>query len=105
MADDKTQQQQTKQPTVDEDVSAHTVSDKKVLKSLLANEPTKLPPEADRSDPIHGEHEAQPGEMLPHDELNARADEQRYAAQKDEPLEYPGDSGLQAKARRSARNK
>jgi hypothetical protein len=111
--DDKAQQrqqdqEQQDQPQADPDAlgretGVHAVPDdsKDTLRSLLANEAVQVE-DTRQSDPLHGEHEAQPGELLPHDELNARADRQRYEAQKDEPLEYPGDSGLQAKARLDA---
>jgi hypothetical protein len=48
------------------------------------------------NDPLHGEHEV----TEPADDrvVTAGANKQRYEAQKDEPADYPGDSGKQAKA-------
>lgn len=106
-ADDKAQQPTVDTEALGRETGVHAVPDDDMgtLRKLLANEGVQVGDATRQSDPLHGEHEAQPGEMLPHDELNAKADRQRYEAQKDEPLEYPGDSGLQAKARRGAGNK
>jgi hypothetical protein len=78
---------------------AQVAPDEQTKKALQANREAFVEP-ADRSDPLRGEHEQQEGELLPDDEVTRRADKQRYEAQKSEPLEYPGDSGAQAKPSR-----
>jgi hypothetical protein len=50
-----------------------------------------------QGDPVKGEHEQRYGELLDEREVTNRADKQRAEAQADEPEDYPGDSGEQAK--------